>query len=127
MKPKIIRTEADYEAALDRIDALMENDPEPVSEEGEELELLCLLVGRYEEEKYPMDLPDPISAIKFRMEQAGLKAKDLVPYIGSPGKVSEVLSGRRELSKAMIRNLVGLGIPAEVLLQERRTKPGDGD
>jgi HTH-type transcriptional regulator/antitoxin HigA len=125
--PKIIRTEADYEAALDRIDALMENDPEPVSEEGEELELLCLLVGRYEEEKYPMDPPDPISAIKFRMEQAGLKAKDLVPYIGSPGKVSEVLSGRRELSKAMIRNLVGLGIPAEVLLQERRTKPGDGD
>jgi HTH-type transcriptional regulator/antitoxin HigA len=71
-----------------------------------------------------MDLPDPISAIRFRMEQAGLKPKDLVSYIGSAGKVSEVLSGRRELSKAMIRNLVELGIPAEVLLQERGTKPG---
>jgi HTH-type transcriptional regulator/antitoxin HigA len=60
---------------LDRIDAIMENDPEPLSEEGKELGLLCLLVGRHEEEKYPMDLSDPISAIKFRMDQAGLKSK----------------------------------------------------
>ena len=121
MKPKIIRNEADYEAALLQIDALMENDPEPTSAEGEDLELLCLLVGRYEEEMYPMDLPDPVSAIKFRMEQQGLKKKDLIPYIGSASKVSEIFSGQRTLSLAMIRNLVdGLGIPAEVLLK----KPG---
>ncbi|MFZ4792297.1 MAG: helix-turn-helix domain-containing protein [Candidatus Competibacteraceae bacterium] len=121
MKPKIIRNEADYEAALLQIDALMENDPEPTSAEGEDLELLCLLVGRYEEERYPMDLPDPVSAIKFRMEQQGLKKKDLIPYIGSASKVSEIFSGQRTLSLAMIRNLVdGLGIPAEVLLK----KPG---
>jgi HTH-type transcriptional regulator/antitoxin HigA len=119
MKPKIIRNEADYEAALGRIEALMENDPEPTSPEGEELELLCMLVERYEEKEFPMDLPDPISAIRFRMEQQGLKAKDLVPYIGSAPKVSEVLSGSRPLSLTMIRKLVnGLGIPAEVLLKE---------
>lgn len=119
MKPKIIRTESDYEAALERINVLMDGDPEPTSAAGEELELLCLLVGHYEEIHYPMDLPSPVDAIKFRMEQAGLKRKDMIPYIGSAPKVSEVLSGQRELSKTMIRNLVnGLGIPAEVLLQE---------
>lgn len=123
MKPKIIRTEDDYVTALERIDALMEDDPEPGSAEGEELELLCLLVGNYEEEKYPIDMPSPVDAIKFRMEQQGLKRKDLIPYIGSAPKVSEVLSGQRELSKTMIRNLVnGLGIPAEVLLQEPGAK-----
>lgn len=119
MKPKLIRTESDYEAALARIDALVENDPEPISAAGEELELLCLLVGHYEEEKYPMDMPSPVEAIKFRMEQQGLKAKDLIPYIGSASKVSEVLAAKRALSLSMIRNLVkGLGIPADVLLQE---------
>ena len=127
MKPKIIRNEADYAVALRRIDVLMENDPEPTSAEGEELELLCLLVERYEEAQYPMDLPDPVSAIKFRMEQRGLKAKDLIPYLGSASKVSEIISGRRTLSLTMIRNLVkGLGIPAEVLLKEPGAKlPSD--
>ena len=121
MKPKLIRTEADYEAALERIATLMEHDPAPNSPEGEELELLSFLVERYEDEKYPMDLPDPVSAIQFRMEQQGMKNKDLVPFIGSPSKVSEVLSGQRGLSLAMIRNLVqGLGMPAEVLIG----KPG---
>jgi HTH-type transcriptional regulator/antitoxin HigA len=121
MKPKIIHTEAEYEAALARIDALMENDPAPGSPEGEELELLSVLVERYEDEQYPMDLPDPLSAIKFRMEQQRLKNKDLIPYIGSPSRVSEVLSGQRGLSLTMIRNLVnGLDIPAEALLG----KPG---
>ncbi|TVP81309.1 MAG: ImmA/IrrE family metallo-endopeptidase [Puniceicoccaceae bacterium] len=119
MKPKIIRTEADYETALARIDVLMDGDPDPSSAEGEELELLCLLVGNYEEIHYPMDLPSPVEAIKFRMEQQGLKAKDLIPYLGSASKVSEVLTGKRPLSLTMIRKLVnGLGIPAEVLLQE---------
>ena len=119
MKPKIIRTEADYEAALARIDALMDGDPEPASAEGEELDLLSLLVEKYEDEKFPMDLPSPVEAIRFRMDQQSLKAKDLVSYIGSPSKVSEILAGKRPLSLAMIRKLVnGLGIPAEVLLQE---------
>lgn len=126
MKPKIIRTEPDYEAALSRIDVLMDGDPEPTSAAGEELELLSLLVEKYEEAKYPMDMPSPVAAIQFRMEQAGLKAKDLIPYIGSASKVSEVLAGKRALSLAMIRNLVKLGIPAEVLLQEAGAKlPSD--
>jgi HTH-type transcriptional regulator / antitoxin HigA len=123
MKPKIIRNEADYEAMLLRIDTLMDNDPAPESPEGEELEVLSLLVERYEDEKYPMDLPDPVSAIKFRMEQQGMKAKDLIPYIGSAPKVSEVLSGQRTLSLTMIRNLVnGLGIPPDVLLKNPGAK-----
>lgn len=117
MKPKLIRTDADYAAALRHIETLMENDPEPASSKGQELEVFTLLVERYEEEHFPMDLPDPVSAIKFRMEQQGLKNKDLIPFIGSPSKVSEVLSGRRGLSIAMIRKLAdGLAIPADVLI-----------
>ena len=117
MKPKLIRTETDHEAALRRIELLMENEPEPASPQGEELELLSLLVERYEDEQYPMDLPEPVAAIRFRMEQQGLKPKDLVPFIGSASKVSEVLAGKRGLSVAMIRNLIqGLGLPAEVLI-----------
>jgi HTH-type transcriptional regulator/antitoxin HigA len=81
------------------------------------LALLTLLVEQYEQVHYPMDLPDPISAIRFRMDQQGLKNKDLVPFLGSPSKVSEVMAGKRQLSVAMIRNLVhGLGIPATVLI-----------
>jgi HTH-type transcriptional regulator/antitoxin HigA len=87
--------------------------------EGDELELLVTLVELYEAEAYPIGLPDPVEAIKFRMEQQGLIQRDLVPFFGSRGKVSEVLSGHRPLSLAMIRKLhSGLGIPAEVLLQE---------
>lgn len=119
MKPKVIHTEADHEAALQRIDALMENDPAPNSPEGEELELLSLLVERYEEKVYPMGMPTPVAAIQFRMEQQGLKPKDLVQYLGSPSKVSEILNGKRPLTLAMIRRLhEGLGIPAEVLIGE---------
>jgi HTH-type transcriptional regulator/antitoxin HigA len=117
MQPKVIHTEADYQAALQRIDALMDSDPDPASPEGQELELFSVLVERYEEQQYPMDLPTPVDAIRFRMDQQGLKNKDLIPFIGSASKVSEVLSGQRGLSLAMIRNLVkGLGIPAEVLI-----------
>src|SRR5215204_5121888 len=105
MKPKVIHTAADHEAALKRIDALMETDPEPNSPEGEELELLTVLVERYEEKKYPMDIPAPLEAIRFRMEQQGLKAKDLIRYLGTPGRVSEVLNGKRPLTLAMIRRL----------------------
>jgi HTH-type transcriptional regulator/antitoxin HigA len=124
MKPKIIKTEADYDQALARLDVIF--DAEPDTPDGDEAELLTALIEMYEEKVYPMDMPNPLEAIQFRMEQAGLKAKDLIPYIGSASKVSEVLSGKRPLSLSMIRNLVKLGIPAEVLLQEPgATLPGD--
>ena len=113
MKPKLIKTEKDFKAALARLDEIFE--AESGTPDGDEAELLTELIRMYEKVKYPIDLPDPVSAITFRMEQQGLKAKDLVPYIGSASKVSEVLSGQRELSKTMIRNLsTGLGIPAEI-------------
>jgi len=117
--PKLIKTEEEYEAALNRIEEIF--DSKPGTPEGDEMELLVKLVEIYEEEKYPISAPDPISAIKFRMEQQGLKNKDLIPFIGSKSKVSEVLSGKRELSINMIRKLhEGLGIPAEVLIQDTK-------
>lgn len=114
---KVIKTEKDYEKILKRIDEIF--DAEPDTPKGDELELLVTLVELYEKEKYPINLPSPIAAIKFRMEQQGLKNKDLIPYIGNKSKVSEVLSGKRSLSLGMIRKLhEGLGIPADVLIQE---------
>lgn len=122
MKPKIIETEAEYEAALAYIETLM--DAAPGSPAEEELELFALLVEKYEEEHFPIDLPDPVEAIKFRMEQEGLTRKELAKYLGSQSRVSEVLNRKRPLSLAMIRALhEGLGIPAEVLLQEPRREP----
>src|SRR5216683_3639632 len=116
-KIKPIRTEADYEAALARIDALM--DAEPDTPEGQELDLLTDLVELYEAKHVQMGYPSPVAAIEFRMEQAGLTPRDLVPFIGGRAKVSEVLSGRRRLTLPMARALhEHLGIPAEVLLQE---------
>jgi HTH-type transcriptional regulator/antitoxin HigA len=121
MQPKIIKTDMEYELALSRIDELM--DALPDTDEGNELELLVTLVELYEGVKYAIDLPDAISAIKFRMEQQSLKQKDLIPFIGSKSKVSEVLSGKRPLSLNMIRKLhAGLGIPVDVLLQEPEAK-----
>lgn len=118
---KILKSEEEYKAALDYAAALM--DAPPDSPEAEELELLSLLIEKYEDDHYPIDLPDPIEAIKFRMEQAGLTRKDMIPYLGSQSKVSEVLSRRRPLSLSMMRALhEGLGIPAEVLLQEPGSK-----
>lgn len=117
MKAKLIKTDEENEAALARLEEIFE--AEPGTPDGDEAELLTALIEMYERKAYPIALPDPIEAIKFRMEQQGLKRKDLVPFIGSAPKVSEVLSGKRPLSLTMIRNLVnGLGIPAEVLLQE---------
>lgn len=119
MIPKVIKNEADYEAALTRVDELM--DAGPGTPEGDELDLLVTLVELYEKKVYPIGLPDPIEAIKFRMEQLELKQKDMIPFIGSRSKVSEVLSRQRPLSISMMRKLhEGLGIPAEVLLQEVR-------
>ena len=117
MKPKFIKTQAEYQATLACLDKIF--DAEPGTAKGHELELLLLLVEKYEEIEFPIALPNPVAAIRFRMEQDQLKPKDLVPYIGSKSKVSEVLSGQRPLSLTMIRNLMtGLGIPAEVLLQK---------
>jgi HTH-type transcriptional regulator/antitoxin HigA len=109
------KTEAEHAAALKRIEKLM--DVERGGSETDELELLICLVDKYETATVPIDPPDPIEAIKFRMSQQGLKNKDLIPYIGSASKVSEVLSGGRGLSLTMIRNIVkGLGIPEKSLL-----------
>jgi HTH-type transcriptional regulator/antitoxin HigA len=110
-----IRTEADHKAALARIDALM--DAVVDSPEAEELSVLADLVEAYEAKHFPIDLPTPVEAIRFRMEQAGLEPRDLEPYIGSRGKVSEVLAGKQPLTLPMIRALhKHLGIPAEVLV-----------
>jgi len=127
MQPKIIKSEPDYRAALTHIDSLMSAAPE--TPEADELELWVHLVEEYEEAQYPIPLPDPIEAIRFRMEQQGLKQKDLIPFIGSKSKVSEVLNGKRPLSIVMIRQLhEGLGIPADVLIGEnRRTQPARAD
>ena len=124
IKIKILKTEKEYDASLERIEALM--DAPPGSAEEEELELLALLVEKYEQEHYPIELPDPVEAIKFRMEQEGLTRKDMIKYLGSQSKVSEVLNYKRPLSLTMIRALnVGLNIPAEVLIQrpEPQTLP----
>jgi HTH-type transcriptional regulator / antitoxin HigA len=118
---KVIKSEQDYEAALSRINELMDAGLNTV--EGDELELLTTLVELYEKKAYPIDLPDPIAAIKFRMDQMGLQQKDLIPFIGSRSKVSEVLSRQRALSISMIRKLhEGLGIPADVLLKKVNVK-----
>jgi HTH-type transcriptional regulator/antitoxin HigA len=122
MLPKLIKNQKDHLAALARIEELF--DAPPNTPETDELELLAMLVDQYEDEAFPMDLPDPIAAIRFRMEQQGLKPKDLAPYMGGASKVSEVLSGKRSLSLTMIRNLMeGLDIPAEALLQKPKAEP----
>ena len=118
MEIKAIRTEADYIAALREVSALIDLDPASDSPEGERLEVLGTLVQAYEAKHYPIDPADPIEAIKFRMDQSGLSVKDLVPYIGPPNRVYEVLSYKRPLSLNMIRRLSeGLHIPAEVLIR----------
>lgn len=118
-KIKVIKTEEDYKEALELIEELMNKAPEPDSEDGEKLNLVTTLVQDYESKNFPSSLPDPIDAILFRMEQENLKPTDLVPYIGSRSKVSEVLSRKRPLTISMMRALEkGLGIPAKVLLKE---------
>lgn len=127
MKPKVLKTGREYRAALAHVGALMEQP----SADAAELELWSLLVEKYEEEHFPIAAPDPIEAIRFRMEQAGLAPADLQPYLQSKSKVSEVMNRKRPLSLSMIRALHrGLQIPAEVLVQEsqapypaRRPKP----
>lgn len=115
---KVIRTDADHAAALAEIQRLMTREPAAGTREAEELGLLALLVEDYESKRFPISHPDPIEAIRFRMEQQGLAQRDLIRYIGSPSRVSEVLARKRSLTLSMIRALhSGLGIPAESLLQ----------
>ena len=110
-----IRSGADYDAALERIDALM--GAKFGTPEGDELDVLATLVDAYEEKRFPMDAPDPVTAIQFRMEQQGLTRKDLEPMIGSRARVSEVLNGKRKLTIGMIRRVRDeLGISADLLI-----------
>ncbi len=118
---KPIRTDEDLDAALARIEEIFH--AEPGTPEDDELEVLIALVESYENKHYPIGPPDPIGAIEFRMDQANLTPRDLEPFIGSAATVSEVLSGKRDLTISMARALhKHLGIPAESLLGE----PGTG-
>jgi len=115
---KPIRTEADYRAALKAAETVFDapEEPDPSSEEGAYFEALLTLIEAYERKHYPVDPPDPIDAITFRMEQAGLNVADLVPYIGPRHRVYEVLGRKRALTLNMIRRLMTLGIPAASLV-----------
>ncbi len=117
-EPIVLQTETDYRAALSRIDLFLGS--EEGSSEYAELESLSVLVEQYEDKHYPIDFPtDPIAAIKFRMDQLDLRQRDLIPIIGSKSKVSELLSGKRDLTLAMARAIhKHLDVPADVLLQE---------
>jgi len=120
MKTKILKTEQEYNEACERIYSLINssgNPIEPNSPEGEEMELLSLLVEKYEQEHYPIEAPNPIEAIKFRMEQMNLKQADIAPLFGGKTRVSEVLHGKRPLTLKMITLLNRyLGVPLESLV-----------
>ncbi|HEC42534.1 MAG TPA: helix-turn-helix domain-containing protein [Bacteroides sp.] len=120
MTVRVIKNEAEYEAASQRIYELINANQKPIlpgSSEADEMELLSILVEKYEREHYPIEAPDPIEAIKFRMEQMNLKQKDIAPLIGGKTRVSEVLSKKRPLSLKMIILLNRyLGIPLESLV-----------
>ena len=119
MNIKPIRTAKDHKSALAKISKLMETDPGTGTPKGDRLDVLVTLVQAYEAKNFPMALPDPVEAIKFRMEQLGLKPKDLEPMIGKSNRVYEVLNRKRSLTIGMIRKLhSGLGIPAQSLIQE---------
>ena len=115
MDIKPIKTEQDYEATLQRIAELMGAEPE--TPEGNELDILATIVSAFEDQNFPIGFPDPVEAILFRMEQMGYRPKDLEPFIGERGRVSEILNRKRGLSMTMIRELhEGLNIPLENLI-----------
>ncbi|MDC3132775.1 helix-turn-helix domain-containing protein [Flavobacteriaceae bacterium] len=117
MKILPIRNEKDYQKALDRLEEIF--DAKKGTEKGDELEILSILIDRYENENFPIGLPDPIEAIKFRMEQMGMKQKDLAEVVGFKSRVSEILNKKRKLTLDMIRKLnTTLNIPTEVLIQD---------
>jgi HTH-type transcriptional regulator/antitoxin HigA len=118
MEIRPIKTEEDYEGALREVSAYFDNEPVPGSADGDRFEVLITLVEAYEAKHYPIGLPDPVEAIKFRMEQAGLTPKDLVPFIGRLNRVYEILNRKRPLTLNMIWKLnQKLGISAECLIQ----------
>ena len=117
MVHRVIKTEEEYSLSIKRLEEIF--DSEVGSKEGDELELLSLLIDNYEKNQYPIDLPDPIEAIKFRMEQLDFKPKDLAKILGFRSRVTEILNKKRKLSLDMIRRLNrDLNIPTEVLIQE---------
>jgi HTH-type transcriptional regulator/antitoxin HigA len=116
MNLKPIKTKKDYQQALDRLELIF--DAKKGTEEGDELEILGILIDQYENEHFPIDLPDPIEAIKFRMEQLGYTQTDLAKVVGLKSRASEILSRKRKLSLDMIRQLHDkLNIPTDVLIQ----------
>ncbi len=117
MKIAPIRNEKDYQKALDRLEEIF--DSKKGTDEGDELEILSILIDRYENESFPIGMPDPIEAIKFRMEQMGMKQKDLAKVVGFKSRVSEILSKKRKLTLGMIRKInATLHIPTDVLVQD---------
>ena len=117
MNIKPIKTDADYRAALKEIESLMMAQPD--TPDGEKLDVLVTLVEAYESKHYPLDLPDPVEAIKFEMEQKGLTVKDLEPMIGKSNRVYEILNRKRSLTLSMIWRLhQELNIPAESLIKQ---------
>ena len=116
MHIKPIKTEQDYDLALERLEIIF--DAEPNTEEGDELEILSILIEKYEEEHFPIEFPDPIEAVQFRIEQLGYSQNDLAEIIGLKSRASEILNKKRKLSLSMIRKLTEkLNIPSEVLIQ----------
>ena len=115
---KAIKTKTQYNKAVQRIYDLMQKDLKARSTEMDELEVLSILADKYEEDNFPIDPPNPVEAIKFRMDQLSLVQKDMVAYLGYPSRVSDILNGRRQLTIDMIRKLYEyLNIPAEVLIK----------
>ncbi|MBI2282748.1 MAG: helix-turn-helix domain-containing protein [Bacteroidetes bacterium] len=113
---KPIKTKKDYQAALERLDKIFA--AKPGTKEGDELEVLGILIEKYENENFPIDFPDPIEAIKFRMEQLGYSQSDLADVVGLKSRASEILNKKRKLTLEMIRNLNStLHIPTDVLIQ----------
>jgi HTH-type transcriptional regulator/antitoxin HigA len=118
MEIRPIHTAEDYQTALREVSAYFETEPDPGTPEGDRFEILLTLVEAYEAKHFPIELPDPVEAIKFRMEQAGLTPKDLVPAIGRLNRVYEILSRKRPLTLSMIWRLhEKFGIPAESLIR----------
>ena len=117
MEIKPIKNEKDYQDALNRLELIFES--KKGTESGDELEILSILIDKYENENFPIGMPDPIEAIKFRMEQMGMKQKDLAEIVGFKSRVSEILNKKRKLTLEMIRKIsFSLHIPTEVLVQE---------
>jgi HTH-type transcriptional regulator/antitoxin HigA len=117
MTIKPVKTKKDYQAAMNRIDVIF--DAKPGTPAGDELEILAMLIEKYEDEHVHIDYPDPIEAIKFRMEQMGYTQNDLAKVVGLKSRASELLSKKRKLTLDMIRKLhISLSIPTDVLIQE---------